>query len=198
MRGTFWGLVLGSAGGLVGCASRPRSVGLSLQFQNHGPNGILVTRAAFDGHPGSGHVPGVVGVSRTGGANLSFMPGDRSGGPPQFVDIEWMEYSIKFDQWSKRQQTLSRQEQNSAQSKAEFAELWAQNPRFSQRVDLTPIITPELVAKVMADPKGTHLKLTIVFKDGQVSIRAEADRWLDEEAVRFLEQVYPERKGTFR
>ena len=191
------GMCLITASQLSACASRPRSVGLSLLFQNLGPDGIGVLRFAFDGAPGPGPIPGALGVTtQAGGKQMSFMPGDRSGGMPKFVDVEW---GVMDEDYKKAWASLkARSDKYSDSWSAEVRRVNAAAPRREQRVDLTPIITPELVAKVMADPKGTHLKLTIVFKDGQVSIRAEADRWLDEEAVRVLEQVYPERKGTFR
>ncbi|MBP8149482.1 MAG: hypothetical protein KAY21_07165 [Limnohabitans sp.] len=42
---------------------------------------------------------------------------------------------------------------------------------------MTSILTPELLAKVRANPSTTHLKLTVVFKDDDVSLIAEADVW---------------------
>ena len=176
MRGTFWGLVLGSAGGLVGCATRPTSVGLSLLFQNHGPDDIGVLRFAFDGEPGTGPIPGALGVSKTGGKQLSFMPGDRSGGMPKFVDVEWVQITEERRQWWD-QNITNRSDKYSKKWFEDYQVAWKGSDFRSQRVDLTPIITPELVHEVASDTMSAVLKLTIVFKDGHVTISAEANHW---------------------
>jgi hypothetical protein len=50
-------------------------------------------------------------------------------------------------------------------------------PPIRQRVDLRPLLTPELLAQVRANRINTQLLLTVVFTGGQVQISAQAEQW---------------------
>jgi hypothetical protein len=144
---------------------------MSLQFSNVGHDSIGVLR--FDPDGMRGPVPGAVG---SGGAkHMSFMPGDGKRGMPRFVDVTWMvataEYNAEWEVLS------SRQDKYSKQWNADVDAVNARAPHYTRRIDLTPIITPELIAQVRADRQNTQLKVIITFNNDEVDIRAEAYKW---------------------
>jgi hypothetical protein len=53
----------------------------------------------------------------------------------------------------------------------------ALNSNLMRRIDLTPILTPELLAQVRANRSSTNLKLTIVFEGENVTITATPEVW---------------------
>ena len=160
---------------LTSSCNEERPLGVTLLFLNIGSEPLVVERFDPDGRRGP--VPGFLGVSKTEGKQMAFMAGDSEHGVPQFVEVGWVIPNAEFLAWSKENAKKSVTEQYSAQSTADQKRLWNNNPRYTRRIDLTPIITPELVAQVRADPQSTHLKLTVTFKDDDVSIAAEAYRW---------------------
>ena len=105
---------------------------------------------------------------------MSFMPGDRQGGVPQSVEVEWIIYSPEFMAWS---DNVADSERYSKKNEETYRRLWATNRRYVQRVDLTTILTPDIVAKVLADRENTQLKMTVVFRDDKMDITAEPYKW---------------------
>jgi hypothetical protein len=160
---------------LTACLADDGPVGMSLLFQSAGhPVGV----ARFDPDGQRGPVPGGVGgMFPKGGAQMSFMPGDSKRPVPSFVDIEWTVESNELRAEMDRV-LYSRADKFSDAWMKEFNEFMKNRvPRYTRRIDLTPIITPELVAKVRADRRGSLLKLIITFNNDQVDIKAEVEKW---------------------
>ncbi|EPD39318.1 hypothetical protein HMPREF9701_03097 [Delftia acidovorans CCUG 274B] len=105
---------------------------------------------------------------------MSFMPGDIKGGVPKSVEAEWVLHSEDFLAWSKN---TPDNERYSKENREIYRKLWAANPHYVQRVDLTPILTPELIAKVQADRENTQLKMIVIFRDDKVEITVEPYKW---------------------
>ncbi len=163
------------AGLLPSAGADDRAVGMSLLFQS-ADREVVVQR--FDPDGARGPVPGAVGgLFPRGGAIMSFMPGDRGKGVPKFVVLDWLVLTPEFKEWSARDQLKSKAEQYSAARLSEYHSEWAKLPHITKRIDLTTIITPELLAQVRADAQGTQLKLIITFDNDEVTIKALADKW---------------------
>ena len=144
---------------------------MTLLFLNKGPYGIGVLR--FDPDGLRGPTPGAVGVGR--GKQISFMPGDSKRGVPQFVDVEW---SIETPEIKKLR--AKRDQDFTYYSKSwieEIKRINALNSNLIRRIDLAPILTPELLAKARANPGNVNLKLTVAFKGEDVTITAEPEVW---------------------
>lgn len=158
---------------LIACvhAGDNRPVGMTLLFMNAGAYSIGVTR--FDPDGLRGPVPGSVGSG--GGAQMSFMPGDSQRGVPQFVEVEWMVATPEVE--SARALRNKEFKKYSEPWMQETDRINQQTPRYTRRVDLTPILTPELIAQVRANRQTTNLKLTITFDNDQVSIVAQPEKW---------------------
>ena len=109
-----------------------------------------------------------------GGAHMGFMPGDRKGGIPQSVEAEWILHGEEYSAWSK---ITPDSEFYTKENQSIFKKLWAANPHYIQRVDLTTILTPDIVAQVRADRKNTQMKMTVIFRDDKVDITAEPYKW---------------------
>nr|KAJ8741723.1 hypothetical protein H9T68_21395 [Delftia sp. PS-11] len=105
---------------------------------------------------------------------MSFMPGDRKGGIPQSVEAEWILHSEEYSAWSKR---TPDNEVYTKENQEIYQKLWAANPHYIQRVDLAPILTPELIEQVRADRKNTQLKMTVIYRDDKVEITASTYKW---------------------
>lgn len=159
---------------LIACvhAGDNRPVGMTLLFMNAGAYSIGVTR--FDPDGLRGPVPGSVGSG--GGAQMSFMPGDSQRGVPQFVEVEWTVTSPELDAWWGKN-ISNRPDKYSAKWNEDYKNAMSRVPRYTRRVDLTPILTPELIAQVRANRQTTNLKLTITFDNDQVSIVAQPEKW---------------------
>lgn len=166
--------------GLIACvhAGDERPVGMTLRFMNVGAHDIGVTR--FDPDGLRGPVPGSLGAGG-GGANMSFkqmsfMPGDSKRGVPQFVEVEW---TVESDELRAEMDRVlySRADKFSLAWREDYKQFMIKVPRYTRRVDLIPILTPELIAQVRANRQTTNLKLTITFNNDQVSIVAEPEKW---------------------
>ena len=152
-----------------------KAVGMTLLFQS-ADREVVVKR--FDPDGARGPVPGVVGgIFPRGGKIMSFMPGDRNRGMPKFVEVEWSVHTTEFMEWSARNQLKSKAEQYSQAGLAEYTREWAKQPHITKRIDLTTIITPQLLAQVRADAQNTQLKLIITFNNDEVDIKALANKW---------------------
>jgi hypothetical protein len=181
MAGTkLWTAVACSIAGLlvaplIGCRAIENPIGMTLLFQCAGHE-VVVQRFDPDGQRGP--VPGSVGsMSPRGGKEMSFMPGDSKRAVPQFVDVAWVERTAEYTAWSSEYHRRPAEQKYSAASSAEYKVEWAKQPHHTRRVDLRPILTPELVAQVRKDYRGTQLKLIITFNNEQVDIKAEAYKW---------------------
>ena len=160
---------------LTACLADDGPVGMSLLFQSAGRE-VLVQKFDFDGQRGP--VPGAVGgVFPKGGAQMSFMPGDSKRPIPRFVDIEWTVESNELRLEMDRVLYSRSDKFSDAWIKDFNAFMKTRVPRYTRRIDLTPIITPELLAKVRADRRGSLLKLIITFNNDQVDIKAEVEKW---------------------
>ena len=163
--------------GLSGCALAQSndSMGMTLLFMNKGPYSIGVRR--FDPDGLRGPTPGGVGVG--GGKQMSFMPGDSKRGVPQFVEVEWKEETpqveAKLRQIPEPSGEASREER--ARLNNLLDEAYALRKHYTRRIDLTPILTPELLGQVRANRSTTNLKLTIVFEAENVTITAAPEIW---------------------
>ena len=166
-------------------------VGMSLHFVNRGISSIGVYRFAPDGLEGP--VPGALGPDGNSyernkqdsqvGKSMSFMPTDSKHGVPQFVDIEWFvstpEYRAAFSEYKQRLPLrggmISKEEL--IQQKIERETIETLGRTYKRRIDLTPILTPELLAQVRANRKNTQLKLKVVFTDDDGTVTASAEVW---------------------
>ena len=159
----------------IACRADDKPVGMTLLFQSAGRS-VVVQR--FDPDGMRGPVPGAVGgIYPRGGKEMSFMPGDSKRGMPAFVDVEWVVPTVEFEEWSRKDQLKPKAEQYSKSGLDESRRVWATNPNYTKRIDLTKIIIPELVAQVRADYKNTQLKLIITFNNDEVDIKAVAYKW---------------------
>jgi len=138
---------------------------------------VLVKR--FDPDSILGPVPGWLGVSQTEGKQMTFMPSDPRGGMTTFVDIEWDEVSPEAEAAVNKVP-----KQRSIQSAAERAAIkqaleraYALYRPHTRRIDLTSIISPKLLAYVRANRSTTNLQMTVIFKDGDVTVIAEPEVW---------------------
>jgi hypothetical protein len=174
-RALILGLGITALTACTGFSGKEPSVGMTLEFMNWGKDYLVVKQ--FDPDGLRGPVPGALGPSRTEGKQMSFMPGDSARGMPTFVDVQWVIPNKEFLQWADEVESKPPQARYTKEVRAISERLWKANPSYTQRVDLTPIITPELVTRVRADRQNTQLKLTIIFNNDQVSIEAEARKW---------------------
>jgi hypothetical protein len=163
---------------LQGCVLGNERIGTTLEFTNKGPYSIGVLR--FDPDGLRGPVPGALGVG--GGAEMSFMPGDSKRGIPQFVEVEWCEPTpASRAQIAEINRRFSKSERLSNEEMAErdslFKHAYSLANNYTRVIDLTPILTPELLAQVRANRSSTNLKLTVVFQGDNVSITAAPDVW---------------------
>lgn len=156
---------------LAGCAHRERGIGLSLEFYNRGTRPLATKRFDFDGEPGP--MPGYLGPGG-GGKQMGFMPGDMKGGIPKYVEAEWILHSEEFLAWSNNTPDAERY---SKENREIYRRLWAANPHYVQRVDLAPILTPELIKTVQADRLNTQLRMTVIFRDDTVEITVKSYKW---------------------
>lgn len=157
------------------CRAGDTPFGITLLFQSAG-RPVVVQR--FDPDGVRGPVPGAVGgIYPRGGAEMSFMPGDSGRGWPTFVEIEWLVPTREFEVWSAERQKKTNAERYTREGQAEYKRAWAKVPSYTKRIDLTSIITPELVEHVRADRQNTHLKLIITFNNDDVDIKALAFKW---------------------
>lgn len=160
---------------LTGCIADDGPVGMTLLFQSAG-RPVLVQKFDFDSQRGP--VPGAVGgMSPKGGAQMSFMPGESKRGVPSYVDVGWLIWTDEYLAWDQVFNEKPGSYRYSAEGRAEYQREWAKNPRYERRIDLTPVITPELLAQVRADRRGSLLKLIITFNNDQVDIKAEVEKW---------------------
>ncbi|TBO32929.1 hypothetical protein EYS42_07140 [Aquabacterium lacunae] len=169
---------------LFGCAHAEPSLGMTLLFLNMGGNSILVERFDPDGHRGP--VPGFLGSDaklltpeRGGGAQMSFMSGDSKRGAPEFVDVVWSESTPQAEAALSRIPKLSGKvsvEQQASRKKL-LDDAYRLRNNYTRRIDLTPILTPELVTQVRANRANTNLKLMVVFKGEDVTITASPEVW---------------------
>ncbi|MDR6730286.1 hypothetical protein [Delftia lacustris] len=157
---------------LIGCAHREPGIGLSLEFYNKGSHPLATRRFDFDGKRGP--IPGYLGPSLTNSKNMGFMPGDIKSGVPKFVEAEWVLHSEEFLAWSNN---TPDNERYSKENREIYRKLWAANPHYVQRIELTPMLTPELIAKVQADRSNTQLKMIVIFRDDKVEITAKPYKW---------------------
>jgi hypothetical protein len=156
---------------LQGCAHANDSVGMTLLFTNKGPYSIGVIRFDPDGQRGP--TPGSLGVG--GSKQMAFMAGDSKRGVPQFVELEWMVATPEIiNLRAKRDQAFS-----------DYSKPWMDEtdrinntaPHYIRRIDLTALLTPELLTQVHANRRNTHLKLTVVFTDGDVVVTTTPEIW---------------------
>jgi hypothetical protein len=152
-------------------AQAEQTVGMTLLFLNKGQYSIGVKRFDPDGQRGP--VPGALGASSTDGKQMSFMPGDSKRGVPQFVEVEWMVATPAYeDDWKG---LSSRSDKYSKQWLADVTAADTKATNHTRRIDLTPILTPKLLEQVRAKRNTTHLKLTVLFKDDEVTLIAEPE-----------------------
>jgi hypothetical protein len=173
-RSIFRALTMGLLATLLtSCRADDKPVGMTLLFQSAGrPVGVQ----RFDPDGIRGPVPGAVGgMSPRGGAEMSFMPGDSKRGMPKFVDVEWMVATAEYEK--EREALHSRNDRYSEQWIQDSKRSNQRAPHYTRRIDLTPIVTPDLVEQVRADRQNTQLKLIITFNNDEVDIQAVAYKW---------------------
>ena len=178
-RAVMTGLATLLLGAASACQAVDKPVGLTLLFMNKGSYAIGVTRFDPDGQRGP--VPGGLGaepndVTNQGGKQMTFMPGDSKRGLPQFVEVEWSFEPESLRSFSK--ELFGRNDNYSPQWMKDYNEKYQTNLTVTnKRLDLTSILTSELVAQARTNPKTTNIKLTVTFKDDQVSIEATPEKW---------------------
>lgn len=178
-RSTFSALMMSLlASVLTFGRTEEKPIGFTLLFQSAG-RPVVVQRFDPDGRRGP--VPGAVGgMYPRGGAEMSFMPGDSEHGIPKFVEVAWVVPTDDFERWASQedQQLKGMLTSNQLSTKqAEFRKRWAANPHYTRRVDLTHLVTPELVERVRVDRQNTQLKLIVTFNNSTVDIKAIPYKW---------------------
>lgn len=171
-------LAAGLSVSLVACAQatgtgQQRPTGLTLLFLNVGQDSIGVTR--FDPDGLRGPTPGALGAGG-GGAQMTFMPGDSKRGVPQFVDVEWGIWPKALNEEMKRD-LYSRPDRGSAAWDSDYDEYVKRVKRFRTRVDLSSIVTSEVVSKAQSNAKSGNIKLTVKFNNDQVKIEAQPEQF---------------------
>ncbi len=166
-------LFLSFFGCLQGCvnAQDNKSLGMTLLFTNKGAYSIGVHRFDPDGQRGP--APGALGVG--GSKQMTFMVGDIKHGMSQVVEVEWSIETPEIQSLRKKRD----------QAFSDYSKFWmnetdrinALAPRHISRINLTPILTTELLAQVRANRQNTHLKLKVIFTDGEVTITAAPEVW---------------------
>ena len=110
---------------------------------------------------------------------MAFMAGDSKRGVPQFVEVGWEESTPQaqaaLDRLPNLTGKISKEELSNRKVLLEKA--YALRHRYTRRIDLTPILTPALLAQVRANRSTTRLMLTVVFKDDNVTITAKPEVW---------------------
>lgn len=172
-------LAVGLSTGLIACAQtagagQTRPVGLTLLFLNVGQDSIGVTR--FDPDGLRGPTPGALGPSLTEGKQMTFMPGDSKRGVPQFVDVEGEIWPKALNEEMKRD-LYSRSDRGSAVWDSDYDEYVKRVKRFKTRVDLSSIVTSEVVSKAQLNAKSGNIKLTVKFNNDQVKIEAQPEQF---------------------
>jgi hypothetical protein len=160
---------------LAGCvdAQDEKPIGMTLLFLNFGQDTIGVLR--FDPDGVSGPVPGGLGPGRTDGKQMSFMPGKHKGGMPKSVEVEWL---VSTPDIVAAEDRLDKQfKQYSPAWIDGIKEIQAITPRHIRRVDLTTVITPELLARIRANRSTTNLKMAVIFQGEDVTLIAEPEVW---------------------
>ena len=159
--------------GCLAQSSKDKPVGMTLLFLNFGAHPIGVARFDPDGQRGP--TPGGLGVDRDekwGGKQMSFLPGD--GYPmPKWVEVEW----TISPRTSEHLALFARDDKYTPKWMKDHAEYEARLKTVTQRIDLTPILTPEIIARARQNPKSTNVKLKVIFRDDQVSITADNEVW---------------------
>jgi hypothetical protein len=114
-------------------------------------------------------------MSPKGGKEMAFMLGDSKRVPPQFVDVAWMVATPGYEKdWAVLNDRPDRYSKN---WRVMLNDVNARAPHYSKRIDLRPIITPELVEQVRSNAQNTQLKLIITFNNDNVDIQAIAYQW---------------------
>jgi hypothetical protein len=156
------------------------NVGMTMVFIDIGSSAIVVKR--FDPDGLRGPVPGWLGAGggeSRGGAQMSFMPGDSKRGMPKFVEVEWDETTPESEsalaEIPERLGHVTQEERNAHDQK--LKEAYSKRKKYIRRVDLTTIVTPQLIEQVRQDRQKTQLRLTIRFNNDQVEIQADAYKW---------------------
>ena len=112
---------------------------------------------------------------------MSFMPGDNQQPVPRFVDVKWSVPTHATAEAVAKVKYPTEQEGNREERYqtylAALQAAYRLSPIYTRRVDLTPILTPELLAQVRKDHRNTQLKLIITFNNDQVDIKAVACKW---------------------
>lgn len=164
---------------LAACAHAQgeQPIGMSLLFLNKGKEYLVVQRFDPDGQRGP--VPGALGASSTDGKQMSFMPGDSTRGVPQFVEVEWEESTPAAEAALNRLPNLTGKVSKGELVKRQelLAAAYALRNHYTCRIDLTPILTPALLEQVRTNRSTTNLKLTVLFKDDEVTLIAEPEVW---------------------
>ncbi|WP_211452378.1 hypothetical protein [Collimonas antrihumi] len=162
---------------LASCRADDKPIGMTLLFQSAGrPVGVR----RFDPDGLQGPTPGGVrGMAPRGGAEMAFMPGDGKHGVPKFVDVVWAvptpESQQAVSKIEKPTGGVSKEQWDGYMAK--LNEAYRLTPIYSRRIDLTSVVTPELITQVRADRQNTQLKLIITFNNEDVDIKAVAYKW---------------------
>ena len=165
-------------------------LGMSLHFINRSSHAIIVLHFSPDG--AEGPVPGYLGPDGDSkernsqdsqvGAHMAYMPRDRNKGLPKLLVIDWVQ---ETEQSKKNEPSTIEKPSGPKTSQKDWDEYFEKtraefiNRRlyFKRRIDLTPILTPELLAQVRANRKNTLLKLKVVFTDDDVTVTASPEVW---------------------
>jgi hypothetical protein len=85
--------------------------------------------------------------------------------------------TAEYDAWIKNRDLLPNSVRYSPKGIAESKREGEKQPRYTKRIDLAPIITPELISQVRENAQNTQLELIITFNNDEVDIKAIADKW---------------------
>jgi len=167
-----------------GCRADAGLVGFTLQYRCVGLN-LVVTREEFESQRVT-FGPGYLGCNKPGISEnsseftwkqMSYMPDDKTGKMPTWVEFRWMNFTKEFQDWSAIEEAKPKSIQQLPSNVAEYERRRAALPNHTRRIALTTLVTPDLIARVKADRRNTQLKLTFTFNNEQLDVKAEAYKW---------------------
>jgi hypothetical protein len=155
-----------------GCESADRLPGMTLDFACVGkPLGV----GRFQPEGMRNMPPGSLGCGPQSGAQMGFVPVDANGRQPTYVDIEWVIENEESERlWKEWEQHPDKYGALGMQTHGRYSKALS---RYTARVDLRSVVTPDVLAAVKENPSTTQLRLTILFNEGTVDVKASAFQW---------------------
>ena len=110
---------------------------------------------------------------------MSFMPSKHQSGMPKYVEVEWEEATTESEAALGKVTDLEGRISSAewASYKQALDNAYALRSHFTRRIDLSSILTPELIAQVRANSNTTNLIVVVIFNGEDVTLLAEPEVW---------------------